>query len=80
MDPDSLLGEDAENKLVTHIKKLQRYGFSPTATDVREMAFLLGEKLNRTKKFNLEKRKAVYDWLHAFLKRYPDILIFWAAF
>ena len=41
MGPDSFLGEEAENKLVTHIKKLQHYAFAPTATDVREMAFLL---------------------------------------
>lgn len=37
------------------------------------MAFLLGEKLNRTKKFNLNKRKAGYDWLYAFLKRHADL-------
>ena len=35
MGPDSFLGEEAENKLVTHIKKLQHCGFAPTATDVR---------------------------------------------
>jgi len=75
MGPDSFLGEDAENKLVTHIKKLQRCGFAPTATDVREMAFLLSEKLNKINKFNLENRKAGYDWFHAFLKRHPDLSV-----
>ena len=75
MGPDSFLGEDAESKLVTHIKKLQHCGFAPTATDVREMAFLLSEKLNKIKKFNLEKRKAGCDWLHVFLKRHPDLSV-----
>jgi hypothetical protein len=42
---DSLLGEIAEKKLATHIKKLQRSGFAPTREEVRVMAYNLAAKL-----------------------------------
>lgn len=75
MGPASTLGDEAEKKMVAHIKKLQRFGFSPTMDDVREMAFRLAEKLHIQHKFNKEEEKAGYDWLKSFLRRNPDLSI-----
>lgn len=71
----SCLGEEAENKLVLHIKKLQKSGFTPDRDSVRSMAFHLAESLKRKHTFNRNKEKAGYDWLSLFLTRHPDLSI-----
>lgn len=75
LGPSSCLGDDAENKLVIHIKKLQAHGFAPDRESVRKWAFELAEKLKIQHKFNKETRTAGYDWLNLFLRRHPDIAI-----
>lgn len=56
MGPASSLGEEIENKLVNHIKKLQKYGFAPTRSMVRTMAFRIAEQFNIKTAFNAEKK------------------------
>lgn len=75
LGPSSTLGPENEAKLVTHIKKLQKFGFSPTRTIVRSMAFELAEKLNLPHKFNVQKRLAGYPWLESFLRRNKGLAI-----
>ena len=74
MGPSSLLGEEAERKMVLHVQKLQARGFAPTRTDLRELAFRLAEKMGLKHKFNREKGLAGYDWLVSFLARHKNEL------
>lgn len=71
----SCLNEEAEAKLVRHIKKLQKFGFTPDRDSVRTMAFELAEKLQVKHPFNKTKGKAGYDWLKLFLSRHPDLSV-----
>lgn len=73
--PSSCLGDDAELKLVRHIKKLQQFGFAPDRESVRIWAFKLAEQMQVRHRFNKEIGKAGYDWLHSFLRRHPDISV-----
>lgn len=57
LGPDGVLGRNAETKLVNHIQKLQRYGFAPTRSEVRTMAFDLANRLGIPNKFNNETGK-----------------------
>jgi len=75
MGPDSLLGEDAEKKIVIHINKLQERGFTPTRLEVRRMAFYLAEQLKIQHRFNRQAELAGYDWLSSFLRRNPELSI-----
>lgn len=52
LGPDSTLGAQAENKLANHIKKLQKFGFSPSRREVREMAYKLAKRMNIRHRFN----------------------------
>lgn len=52
LGPDSMLGVNAKEKLANHIKKLQRFGFSPTKQEVREMAYKLAVQLGIQNRFN----------------------------
>lgn len=58
LGPDSMLGEEAEEKLANHIKKLQKCGFSPTRLEVREMAYKLAEKLGIKNRFKAEEGRS----------------------
>ncbi|KAI4462014.1 hypothetical protein MML48_5g00018667 [Holotrichia oblita] len=71
MGPSSMLGEQNEQKLVTHIKTMQSKEFSLSIDDVRTIAF--AERLNISHRFNKTTEKAGYDWMQMFLKRSPDI-------
>lgn len=71
----SCLNEEAELKLVSHIKKMQKYGFTPNRDLVRSMAFELAEKLKIKHNFNKIKKKAGYDWLQLFLSRHADLSV-----
>ncbi|KAK9720734.1 Tc5 transposase DNA-binding domain [Popillia japonica] len=75
MGPDSLLGEDAEKKMVIHINKLQARGFTPTRLQVRRMAFHLSERLKIQHKFDRQAELTGYDWLSSFLRRHPELSI-----
>lgn len=75
LGPSSYLGEEAEMKLVNHIKKLQQYGFAPDRESVRIWAFKLAEQMKLKQRFNMEKGKAGYDWLCSFIRRHPDISV-----
>ncbi|KAI4466572.1 hypothetical protein MML48_2g00000187 [Holotrichia oblita] len=73
MGPSSMLGEQNEQKLVTHIKTMQSKGFPLSIDDVRTIAFHFAERLNISHRFNKTTEKAGYDWMQMFLKRNPDI-------
>lgn len=75
LGPPSCLGDEAENKLVNHILKLQKHGFAPDRDSVRKMAYELAEKLKVKHTFNSDKGKAGYDWLKLFLSRHPEISV-----
>lgn len=57
LGPDSTLGEEAEEKLCNHIRKLQKFGFSPTRREVREIAFKLAVRLGIRHRFNEDEGK-----------------------
>jgi hypothetical protein len=65
IQPTSVLGVEAEKKIVAHVIKLQKHGFSlsPSRRDLREMAFQSAEQLQVQDKFDKEKHLAGYDWL-----------------
>lgn len=75
LGPTSILGDTNENKLVKHIKKLQMFGFAPSRTEVRAMAYKLAEQLNIDHRFNQDSEKAGLDWFHLFLSRHPELSI-----
>ena len=75
LGPHSFFGEENERKIVVHIKKLQKNGFAPTRTIVREMAFRLAEQLGIPHKFNKQTEKAGFDWLRSFLERNRDLSV-----
>nr|CAI5824539.1 unnamed protein product [Callosobruchus analis] len=70
-----VLTQECEKKMVKHIIKLQKFGFAPTRSEVRTMAYKLAEKCNQHHKFNREKETAGMDWLHLFLKRNSELSI-----
>lgn len=57
LGPDASLGSNAEQKLVNHIKKLQKSGFAPTRTEVRVMAYKLAKRLEIPNRFNKNENK-----------------------
>ncbi|KAI4462013.1 helix-turn-helix psq domain [Holotrichia oblita] len=73
MGPSSMLGEQNEQKLVTHIKTMQSKGLPLSIDDVRTIAFHFAERLNISHRFDKTTEKAGYDWMQMFLKRSPDI-------
>ena len=75
MGPDSVLGEQNENRLVSHIKSFQESGLSRTREDQRRLAFKFAEQLGVYQKFNSEGEKAGYGWLQLFLSRHPDLSV-----
>lgn len=75
LGPSPSLGEVNEKKVATHIKKMQKFGFAPTQSMVREMAYGLAEKLKIHHKFNKNKKRAGKDWFKAFMKRNTDLSI-----
>lgn len=75
LGPDSSLGNAAEAKIVLHIKKLQKAGFSPSREAVRIMAYDLAKTMNIKHKFNTNTGKAGYVWLTKFLRRHPELSI-----
>lgn len=75
LGPQPTLNLEVENKIVQHIKNLQKHGFAPTRDIVRSMGFELAEKMNIPHKFNIEKRQAGFDWLNLFLNRHSDLSV-----
>ncbi|KAI4466550.1 hypothetical protein MML48_2g00003460 [Holotrichia oblita] len=73
MGPSSMLEQQNEQKLVTHIKTMKSKGFPLSIDDVRTIAFHFAERLNISHRFNKTTEKAGYDWMQMFLKRNPDI-------
>ncbi|XP_031342963.1 tigger transposable element-derived protein 1-like [Photinus pyralis] len=75
MGPMSVLGKTNEKKIVRHIMKMQKFGFSPTRNEVRSIAFKLAEQLKLRHTFNKENEMAGLDWLHLFMSRNPELSI-----
>ena len=72
-----VLGWEAENKIVLHVKRLQKAGYAPTKTALRKMAFNLAEKMDivSATHFSKETRSAGKGWLKAFLNRNSTLTI-----
>ncbi|CAH2016687.1 unnamed protein product [Acanthoscelides obtectus] len=75
LGPDCSLGSNAELKIVNHIKKLQKAGFAPIRTEVKIMAFNLGQLMGIPNKFNQKEGKAGQKWLELCLKRRSEVSI-----
>lgn len=70
-----LLGEDAEKKLASHVKKLQAAGFAPTRKNLRRIAYNLAVSMNKAQRFNKETGLAGCDWYKSFMKRNTDLCV-----
>lgn len=75
LGPSSVLGAQNESKLVAHIKKLQKSGFSPTRREVRTMAYKLVVQLGLKHNFNNDLGMAGDEWMQSFLRRNPELSI-----
>ncbi|KAJ4436168.1 hypothetical protein ANN_18798, partial [Periplaneta americana] len=75
LGPSACLGDEAENKLLTHIQKMQEVGFAPTRNDVKIMAFKMAQKLGIKHRFSVHKGQAGKDWFNSFMRRHPEISI-----
>ena len=53
----SCLGNQREEKIVAHVKKLQTHEFAPSMKEVCLMAYALAEKCGIRHQFNHEKKK-----------------------
>lgn len=75
LGPPSTLGAENEKRLVQHIQRLQRSGFTPDRTTVRRMAFQFAETLKVQHTFNREEGLAGHEWLKSFLRRNQQLRI-----
>lgn len=69
------LGIEHEKRLVRHIKCLEKSGFAPDATSLKQMAYSFAEKLNINHRFSRETKSAGNDWLRGFLRRNKELTI-----
>lgn len=65
------LPENMQQELVAHVLKLEASFFGLTATDLRKLAYQLGEKYNLPHRFNKDKRIAGKKWYFKFMKDNP---------
>lgn len=71
-----LLGHNAEEKLVEHVKKLQAAGFPVTRTELRVIAYDLAKTLEiANSAFNNGTKMTGRDWLKSFLTRHPGLSV-----
>ena len=75
LGPHSVFGSAHEQRLVRHIKEMQKSGFPLTRDDLRSMAYKCAVQLGIKHRFNKEDEKAGYVWLQSFLTRHSDISI-----
>ncbi|CAH1971737.1 unnamed protein product [Acanthoscelides obtectus] len=75
LGPDTSFGAAHENRLVRHIKEMQKSGFPLTRDDLRTIAYKFVVQLGLKHKFNNELQKAGYVWLHSFLIRHPQVSV-----
>lgn len=75
LGPSSLLGKEAEGKLVKHIATLQANGFAPKPLTVKSIAFNLAKQMGLKGNFNEVKERAGKDWFNSFLRRNPVLSI-----
>ncbi|KAJ3639912.1 hypothetical protein Zmor_003240 [Zophobas morio] len=71
----SFLGEEAEKKLVAHIRNLQSAGFAPSRKTLRQLAYNLAKSMGLQGRFNNTKKIAGNDWLKLFMRRNPTLSI-----
>ena len=57
MGSDSVLGEQNEKRLVSHIKRLQASSFTMTRNDLRGLAYNFAKQLGVHQKINSEEEK-----------------------
>ena len=69
------IGQDYEEELVLHIRKMEKALFGLTAVDVRKLAFDFATKIGVAHRFNMEGKMAGLDWLQGFLSRHPTLSI-----
>jgi len=75
MGPTCTLGKKNEEKMVQHIKIMQKHGFPFTRDDLRALAYNFANQLKIKHRFNNDTQKAGYEWLYSFLSRHPDISV-----
>lgn len=64
---------EQEAQLVGHILDMEARGFGLTVQDICKLAFQSAEHLQINHSFNIEKRKAGYDWYQGFMVRHPQL-------
>ena len=71
----SVLPMEVEDELFEYCCEMEEKLFGLTTDDVRELAFELAERNHAKHPFNLETRKAGWDWLRGFRRRYPRLTL-----
>ncbi|GAB0093352.1 hypothetical protein DMENIID0001_084420 [Sergentomyia squamirostris] len=73
MGASPLLGAENEARLASYIQTLSQAGFYFNRTSVRQMAFLLAERIGIENPFNNVTKLAGYDWCKSFMRRNPNL-------
>lgn len=64
-----VLGIEHEEKLVQHIKAIEKLGFAPNQKGIRMIAYEFAEKLGIKHTFSHVTKSAGYDWFKGFIRR-----------
>lgn len=64
---------EQEKILVKYLLEMEARLFGLTKSDLRYLAFQYADRNNIPHSFNKEERKAGKDWVHAFLRRNPEL-------
>ena len=71
----SELPKEVEDELFQYCCEMEERLFGLTTDDIRELAFELAQRNHIEHPFNLEKKKAGWDWLRGFRRRYPRLTL-----
>lgn len=71
----TVLSKEHEQRLVAHIKKLEKVEFAPDCKDVKELVYQFAEKLKMKYRFCNTSMPAGNVWLSGFLRRNPELSI-----
>lgn len=75
MGPTCSLGMKNEERMVHHIKTMQKHGFPLTRNDLRSLTYNFANQPKIKHKFNNNTQKAGYEWLYSFLSRHPNVSV-----
>ncbi len=71
----TIFTRDVESQLAGHILDMEARGFGLSVQDVCKLSYDMADQLKVKHSFNIEKRKAGYDWYCGFMKRHPHIAL-----